>query len=431
MRFFIIQLLVFSLLYLFGFFPFAYFRHDDWMNIDAGVRAANDLKFLFSPTIFYGNEEAEWFFRPLFKLANLVFYKFFGLNHYFWLLAQFIILLGSLYLAYLVLIKIKNKSSAVLFVSLFIGSIHLQIGSLLWVGEGLMNSPLILLLMGNLFFLVEKKIKYSKTLAIFCYITALGFKEATVFHLLFLIPFVFTNNYFNEMGHKKKIRLLIPYIIVTLIFVLIRLLVMPYNKGYTPTFSLESFGILFGALLVPLFIFSLIQYKKFGLEFTLVYYLPFIFVSIIMFVGLPFFSPGWLILPGFFYLFIFSMLVKSDYTNKITIIGLTNFIFSLVLCFSLLFTNNWYKWRFSEKALVDIFKKSNPQTEKVVILDCYEKENGYYVRVIGGTYMIENAWHLIHGTKIKAYSFRACSWHKENESTIVLLWDFPNLKKLF
>ena len=238
----------FSLLYLAVAFPFSYFRNDDWLMIGNVARIVpSHWKFLFEPYLIYNSNPEIWFFRPWFKLLLYVLYKTLGFQYYGWLAVNLIFTLATLVLGHLTIVELTgNVKKGLLFIAFFISSIHFHFASLVWVGEGTMNCPQLFLLFLN-FYCFSKVINSKKRIQVLgfyllgclAFILSLGFKEAAIFHLPFLLILLFNNSTSQKRSLKFKISLLIPFGLITICYLYFRLFLIPFNPGYKPQVNIE------------------------------------------------------------------------------------------------------------------------------------------------------------------------------------------------
>ena len=152
-----IWFILLAAIYVIGLFPFAYFRNDDWLIFgNALLHVRNDFSQAFRPTLFYGEREVVWFFRPFFKILPYFFFEAFRYNYSLWLGTLFAFFVLAIYLTFRSLkLLTHSRKKALLFVVLFTASFHLHFGSLIWMGEGMMNIPQLFLFSLNLFLFLK------------------------------------------------------------------------------------------------------------------------------------------------------------------------------------------------------------------------------------------------------------------------------------
>ena len=123
-----IWLILLAAIYVIGLFPFAYFRNDDWLIFgNALLHVKGNLSQAFQPTLFYGEREVVWFFRPFFKILPYLFYEVFHYNYSLWLGTLFTFFVLSMYLSYQSLeILTASRKKSLLFLVLFTSSFHLH-----------------------------------------------------------------------------------------------------------------------------------------------------------------------------------------------------------------------------------------------------------------------------------------------------------------
>lgn len=450
-------LCVFVLVYLSVFFPFAYFRNDDWWILGNGVlHLPKDWSFAFSPTLFSRGIEQVWFFRPFFKIFTFLFFKTFGYNYYLWLCATLVFTVGAItFTAMSLQLVTGSTQKAQLFVLLFIASLHLHFGSVMWVGEGLMNCPQVFLLAASLYFFSRSLLTQQETflhagIGIVFYTLALGFKEAAVFHPVFLTFFLFCEPKLKLLAWKPRIFSLLPYGVVTSFYLIYRLGFLPLNQEYVSQFSVADLGqsllYLTGALAIPLggmlvaFYFEGKNLISLSLRsfWNRRFYLLFMLLMIAPYLGHPFFSPGWLLAPGMYLALILALsLPAPSLSNRF--FRLTGSLLVLLSCMPILWrlhTIGWWQWHKPQRQLLEIFK--NEKSERIDTVAIYHCENPAYpnvglARVVGTPYGLYEAWRLYHGKEATIRTM-SCSQVPDkidpNSNTLHIKWFFPHLTVL-
>lgn len=440
---------LFALVYMVVFLPYAYFRNDDWWILGNGVlHLPENWSFAFSPTLFITGSEHVWFFRPLFKFFTFVFYAAFGFKYYLWLLTTLALTIAALwYASKTVELVTRSGQSAFTFVLLFVASMHLHFGSILWMGEGLMNCPQICLLIFNLYFFSVGLLNQSKFhywIAFLFYFFSIGFKEAAVIHPCFLAALVFSEKPFRDLGWKKLVSALVPYAVLTAAYLVYRLYFLPINEGYVPKWTMQEFGtsslILAASMALPfLTLLTAIFLEGKGLAknyFKSFYqrwpYLIFLVLVVAPYLGHPFFSPGWLISPGMYLAIFISLCLPSQRFSKkfFFTLGMALIVASLAPILWKLETTGWWMWHKPQRQILKIFQEERfNDVERIKIYEClnpaYPDVN--LSRVVGTPYGLYEAWRLIHGRDIQI-SFRPCEKAPLAETkTLSVIWRFPDL----
>jgi len=446
-------LTAFSFAYLGFTFPFSYFRHDDWLMIGNVARIIpTNWKFIFEPYLVFNSVPDVWFFRPWFKLILYVLYHAFGFHYYSWLAVNLLFTVGALILGYQTIKETTNdRSRAIVFVLFFVFSIHFHFASLVWVGEGTMNCPQIFLLFLN-FYLFNKSLIQPKKqaqiyyfLGVLAFVFSLGFKEAAVFHLPFLLLILFHPNQKSDLTFKRKCFLLAPYFILACIYLYYRLFMVPFNPGYKPRGDLSWFltPILFilAALLIPTgsMILGSIKNSSERLKDIIAIikscaYLVFLVPFFITYMGHGFFSPGWLLAPGFYFAFIFGLFCPTPLRK--TKILTTSIILTLLLSTTLVLyqTNelSWWSWYRPQRQILEIIKEvGTPQTETVRIFNCEDQGQKlpHLHRVVGYSDSIQEIFWLVH-KKLPQVHVLPCqeigiSTTPKTSNSLNLKWSFP------
>lgn len=450
-------LCVFALVYLLVFLPFAYFRNDDWWILGNGVlHLPQNWSFAFSPTLFVNGIEQTWFFRPFFKIFTFLFFKVFGFNYYLWLSATLLFTVGALSFASRAIELVTGSAqSAFAFLLIFIASIHLHFGSIMWMGEGLMNCPQIFLLISSLFFFCDGYFGAgnrgaSFVIALVLYVLSLGFKESAVFHPVFLTALVLSEKRFQKTSLKARALTLIPYAILTASYLVYRLCYLPINSGYIPKFTHQDFGesslILVASMAFPLVTLIAIAFtegKQSGFNYLKSlkqkwWYLPFFAVVISPYIGHPFFSPGWLFSPGIYFAVFLAFSIPSTRLSKkfFLLLGTALLTVSLPPILWRLNTTGWWSWHKPQRQIIEIFQSNlAAQIEGVAIYDC---ENPAFPtatlsRVVGTPYGLFEAWRMNH-VKAVPIDFKYCQeMPKEilaGSTTLHIQWRFPEFTVL-
>ena len=444
----------FSVVYLGFAFPFSYFRHDDWLMIGNVARIIpTDWKFIFEPYLIFNSVPDVWFFRPWFKLILYILYHSFGFHYYHWLAVNLLFTVGALILGYKTIKDITHeRTSAIVFVLLFVFSIHFHFASLVWVGEGTMNCPQIFLLFLNFYLFsksldqtIQRRAQLYYAIGILTFIFSLGFKEAAIFHLPFLLLILFHPLQGSHLTFKKKALLLAPYFVLACVYLYFRLFMVPFNPGYKPRGDLSWFitPVLFilAALLIPIGSTILASLKNsadrlqdlksiFKSSAYLIFLLPFFFT----YMGHGFFSPGWLLAPGFYFAFIFGLYCPAPLRKSKVVISsvmLTLFMSTALVLYQ---TNelSWWSWYRPQRQILDIIREvGTPETDTVRIFNCEEQGQKlpHLHRVVGYSDSIQEIFWLVH-KKLPQVHVLPCQEVEmfqtaKNSKSLNLKWSFP------
>jgi len=269
--------------YLLLFFPLSYFRHDDWLILGNSVlHIPKDWGFTLRPVLFFSEQEVVWFFRPLFKFFVFIFYHLFGYNYYLWLVLLLTVAVGTCWAGHSIVVQLTGSSRwANLFVVLSVASLHIHFGSLIWMGEGMMNIP-------QLFFLILSTFYFCRSLddpgwknallGLVLYIVSLGFKESGVFHLFFLGLLCLLEPKLKRKGLWGQTKLLMPYVLTTMAYLFYQFFALPPNPAYSMNFqlnsSLKTLSLFATSFLFPFLVFSLLL-AWFGRPSVKIFFLSF------------------------------------------------------------------------------------------------------------------------------------------------------------
>jgi len=441
-------------------FPFAYFRHDDWLILGNSVlHLPNNWSYALSPTLYFSERETAWFFRPLFKLFVYFFYQAFGLNYYLWLVGIFSFFVGALLLgARIVTLVTDSSRRSVLFIVLLAACFQMHFGSLAWMGEGMMNTPQVFLLALNLYLYVRgvldgKPIWFFA--AFIAFFISLGGKESSVFHpaLLFLMTWI-EPKLRSRISFKKLVVLMIPYGVLCVGYLVMRLWLMPMNPHYFTGAPWYAIAKQIGLLIASPGLFLFAWWVALGKNRKAVRagilpalrkrWLYFAFLALCMspYIGHQFFSPGWLYYPAFYFALIFAFLnpqaeasIDSRFLAKA---GAVAFVLSIVPILFLLTKGGWWKWSEGSRQLISIVKEAPESTEGMIFYDCVNPQYpaARMDRVVGyqdGFYFL---WRMHHPKPIAMKMLECDAPESEipppfrKASVIRLRWDFPRFSQL-
>lgn len=414
-----------------------YFRHDDWLIIgNAALVLPRDWRFMWEPYLFMSPSIKEvWFFRPFFKGIVWLCYSLFKNQMIFWILIHWIFILGAAFLGEYSLQKLRRTQyQRYLFFLFFISSFSLHFANVVWVGEGMMNTPQLFFLALTVFLFFTSS-KILQWLSVFPYLVALGFKESSAFLPLFLGALVWNN---GEL-RKKKLVLGIHFGLF-IGFLIFRLGFLPFNPAYRPqltfSFLMEPLFYFFICLVLPLVFFI---WKSFSIhrvprhtKIQILSFFPFLALLVAPHLGHPFFSPGWTLLPGYFLIWILCYLVDSHGMSFKTLSRHTFVVFflsSLIVGIQV-WNLSWLSWGSPQKKMHEVVKNLDPErVSKVKIKNCLNREKPQltFQRVIGAKENLEFMGAL-HHPEVISFDFIACnSRDTSGNGTLVLTWNFPEL----
>ena len=453
------MLLGFSAFYLVFAFPISFFRHDDWLMIGNVVRIIpQNWEFLFQSHLVFNDTAEIWFFRPWFKLILYLLFQTMGYHYYGWLVVNLLFTLGALLLGYLAISEFTGSTKrALLFVSLFVVSLHFHFASLVWVGEGTMNCPQIFLLFFNLYCFskfLNASTQTAKTsfylLGIVAFIFSLGFKEAAIFHLPFLGAILFGGSLAKKFSFRKKSISLLPYFFIGVGYLYFRLYLLPFNPGYKPqmvlswlilpaTYLLISFFIPIFCLLLGTLNSKIKPSEYFKGMLSRVGYAIFFIPFFITYVGHGFFSPGWLLCPGFYLVFLIGLSLPTPLLNK-KLVG-TSLVFTGLLSGVIVFYQvnklSWLSWHKPQRQILKIIEDvGTSQTKTLQIFDCMaaEKNETSVYRVVGYPSSIQEIFWLNHKV-LPEIQILPCSEARRSVASLTpniikLRWSFPEFTVL-
>jgi len=418
--------------------PKIYFRHDDWLMLGNSVLILpKDWNFLWHPSWFISPSLQEvWFFRPGFKLIVWASYQLFAFQSWLWTLTHWSFILGSAFLGGLALRKITSSSRSFdVFLILFLCSISFHFACVVWMGEGMMNGPQLLLLSLSIWGFAQNSIQ-GNIVSGLGYALALGFKESSAFLPLFFIALSFSQGHF-----RRRRPFLLGLIALMVLYLVGRLGLLPFNPGYKPHLTFHSFFLplmsFFVILSLPLIALVLISRSSWGTVTEILrrfmVFLPFIGLLIAPHLGHGFFSPGWFLLPGYLSVWVIVYVLPPMTLNdlKLTPLALLCFFLSLVPILWKASELKWIQWEKSQKQ-VHQFLRSIPQdTDEVWIETCPPPDNSsiLFERVVGSAGNLEFILAL-HQEKPVPVKLLGCqSTQKENPPFKKIVrgkWQFPD-----
>ncbi len=423
-------------------FPFAYFRHDDWLILGNGAALPDNWAMLWNPTLLFPDGEHIWFFRPFFKLATYLFYSAFGFHYWMWLCGTLAITLAALCLGADTIGRLTGKRERALwFLTLFAAAVPLHFGSLAWIGEGLMNCPLALGLVLSTWLVCRGLLEARRdllALAVPVFTLTLGFKESAVFHVAFLFALLLTDEKLRQIPLRSRALVFAPYAAISAVYLVVRLLYLPLNREYLPDLTLHALGkpalLIAAMLLVPAALAARTHsLRGLGKKWLFV---PFLVVTVLPYLGHPFFSPGWLFYPGFFLLFILSLgeTGLGGEPRRIALTGLAVLAVSLGPVLYELNRMGWWHWNQGQREMRDSVAALEPAS--LSTLEVYSCQNDRYPlasfeRVVAYDASLWFMWRLHHKTDLPVV-VGWCSTLKrglasKDERAAILLWEFPKL----
>lgn len=437
----LVGLTVFIMFVIFTFLGIStFFRHDDWLILGNAINfLPQDWSLLWDNRLYFSPTRLDvWFFRPFFKLGVWGVYQVFKLNHSYWIVFQFLIFVLTVFLGAACFKKpTKDSKKSDWFAMLSLVFLCSYFANVVWIGEGMMNIPQLFLLILSLFLFLRGR-KLDCFLSLICYVFSLGFKESAVFFPLFLSA-VDLN---QPTKRVSKVGLGSFYGVMS-IYLIWRLGFIPLNPGYRPQLTIQSFIrplCYFAATLVIPWLAFLANGSRLSLQIikrksSWFLMCGFFLLSISPHLGHPFFSPGWLLLPGFFSVWVLIWMLDDRYLNALPIIK-TSLIclgISVVPIFWQSYQLSWFAWAKSQKAIHEYLKNfSDESISFIEIESCPDpsRPNVTFERVIGGTESLEHLWRIYHP---KPVTFRVipCSGASANatpseRSSPLIKWNFPD-----
>ncbi|NBX76590.1 MAG: hypothetical protein EBQ92_08550 [Proteobacteria bacterium] len=433
--------LIFMTLFYFALSPFIYFRHDDWLMLGNAVSILpRDWAFLWKPTWFTSPQHEEvWFFRPLFKYIIWVGYQLFSFNSFLWTLTHWLFLVsGTLLGGKTLTLLIGDSKPSELFVTLVLCSVGIHFASVVWVGEGMMNTPQIFLLMLATYFFAKSSV-WSSLASVLIYSLALGFKESSAFLPMFLLAIAYSLN----LCQRKK-PLLIAHFGLMISYLIFRLGILPFNPGYKPHLTWTNLIkplLFFGCFLFLPAISLILSHPRLHLlnnSFLkrLVLFVPFLGLLVAPHLGHSFFSPGWLLLPGFFSLWVLVFCLEPQKLKALSVPKWALFVLVLSALPVLYQVKRirWLEWKDSQKGVHQYLRELPDSTTGIYIETCTDPSfpEVTFQRVVGAQENLEHIWNLNHSSPVTIRLLpcgRRLNLAQLPIGSVMAKWEFPNFTR--
>jgi hypothetical protein len=442
-------------IYLVGVFPFAFFRHDDWLILgNAVVRMTHDWSFAWRTSLYFHDRPSDWFFRPFFKLGTYLFFRLYGFRYELWLATLLAIEAGGVALGALVVRELTGSlAAAALFVFLFGASAHLHFANTVWVGEGMMNSPQILLLAASALALCRALgARHSRARAVnaglcaLAFTLSLGFKESSALQIVWLAAVALGEPRYRAVPWRARCGCLAPTAGIAAGYLVWRLFLTPINPSYAPALApsglLRPAALFAAAIAVPSLAWLAVLALRgaAGARAFLVRlagkaaYAPYFALVFLPYLGHPFFSPGWFALPGFFFLLVIasaSPAGRPDEPGVPTPASLWRAAVFILLVGTLSVAwetcrIQWWSWYHGQREILTLFQQADGRVRRIELADCTVLVQPELSRVVGSPESLEQLWLLLHGTPARVVPVDC--WQRRNPATDVLSvrWRFPH-----
>lgn len=428
--------------------PLAFFRHDDWWILGNSVRhLPGDWGFLFRPTLFHSGREITWFFRPGFKFLVYLFYQAFGFHYALWMGTLGVLYLGTVYLGAATVLRLTGQARNGLWFVVAAGcSVAIHFGSLVWMGEGMMNVPQAFLLMVCTYaFVLGKQSAAWRAASVAAFVLALAFKESTVFHFAVLAAMVIAEPWFQKPRGLRKFYPLIPFACVSAVYLVFRLGVLPITPSYMPEYTwakvTRSIAIGTAPIFLPLALWVVLlrfterkTFQKYliGLG-SRIYYMPFLAVSLAIYAGHDFFSPGWYLVFGTFTVFCFALApMPAIKARRVWQFGAALFVFSVVPLAVRLDSVGWWGWKKAQVAAFEAISHAAPDTTDLWVRDCRPEMDSAtdFARIVANDEGLRQMWFLTHGTDVHVTTLYCTSPAPQPRGPrMEFVWVFPETQR--
>lgn len=401
--------------------PFVSFRHDDWWMLANVVQhLPGHWSWALSPTLFEGGHEVVWFFRPLFKLDFYALFKIWGFAYWGWTATMIACFLGGAWFAAAAVREVTGRPfSEQRFLVLVLGCAHLHFFSLFWMGTAAEHAPQQLLLAFSVWTITRlpaaadrarRGIWLAAGLAAF--VLALGFKESAIVHPAFVGVLLLCEPPMRPVAAGRRLAWLSPYVLVAVSYLAVRLLAMPIRPEYLPVWdmaALRALVILGGGLAVPWLVLAaggtappavaarLGRLVRAGWPYWVC-----LGVMIAPHLGHPFFSPGWLSVPG-----LYSVLAavlsearvgsgpSASWRPLVPLVVLL----SVAPVAVVVWQSRWWQWyRPQEQIQAIVAAVPDGKVDGVVIENCSNRARPMTAleRVVGLPVHVESLWSVFH-----------------------------------
>lgn len=278
-----------------------------------------------------------------------------------------------------------------------------------------MNIPQALLLMACTWAYLDSRPPVYSGVALFFFLMAMGFKEASVFHLLFLAGLSWFRGDFLSPS-KARIFCWALFIFATVFYLWVRLRLMPWNPSYIPErdiLRITKSAILYGGGLLfstTLFVLSL------RLKLRLVVrsfwrarwlgFLPYFLISGALYLGQEFFSPGWWLVPGLCLALVIASAGEplwKQAASRLLTASLVTFTLSAVLVGTQIHSIGWWYWKDLQVQTRSILERVDPSVTRIItILECPNRTYPYSTmgRVVGNSEALRWMWELLHDVPV-------------------------------
>lgn len=435
--------------YVAAVFPLLFFRHDDWWILGNSVRyLPQDWSYAFKPMLYFHNSPLVWFFRPGFKALVFLFYAAFGFNYQLWMATLLGLYVGTLWIGYAVVVRIAGDSrNGFWFLAAMSGSWLVHFGSLAWMGEGMMNVPQAFLLMTCTYaFLRGARNARWWVASWVAFVLALGFKESSLFHTAFLAAMVMAEPTFTRLPAPQRIRLLVPFAVLGAAYLAIRLGWMPVSPSYHPHYSVDkiarALAQALGPVLLPLLLWAIALRWRERAGFPVFvrglrsrgFYLPFVAVSISVYLGLDFFSPGWLLLLGTFCILAMACAPLPPRVDSRLIVRFAGVLFALSVAPIVWRLNSvgWWQWHRAQTEVFAAIRNAPADTTRVFVRPCENPEypGVTFDRVVANEEAVRQIWFLTHGKPIDVHFLYCDSKTPQVPGQLLLEWKFPEAARV-
>jgi hypothetical protein len=145
------------------------------------------------------------------------------------------------------------------------------------------------------------------------------------------------------------------------------------------------------------------------------------------YVGHPFFSPGWLLLPGFFCLLILALTPMTKGPSLALVGAFTLIVGVLPVAYQTIHLG-WWQWSRPQREMLTQLQNA-PQSREVRLRDCRNSDfpASSLVRVVGAPETLEELMLVLHGKPTRVTLAPCNDRTPASQDVLVLRWYFPEL----
>lgn len=165
-------------------------------------------------------------------------------------------------------------------------------------------------------------------------------------------------------------------------------------------------------------------------------FLPFLGLLVAPHLGHSFFSPGWLLLPGFFTIWVLVFCLDVQLLKDLSLRrwALVVFFLSGLPVFYQVYRIRWLEWKESQQGVHEYLKNLPDSTTGIYIETCSDPRSPEitFQRVVGAQENLEHMWSLHHSIPVTIRLLpcgRGGELSKLPAGSVVARWSFPTFNE--